>query len=246
MKCGNCKSNHDTVADVRACYAGALQLVPRPLDCPTSTEPVWSDRTPRGARTPVPASLTAVATIKSGDQPATEKQINFLNKLLDERPEFRSVENLHVEVVEKMGKREISKWIEKALDKPKETKSSKSSDGLNEILKDVEDCYVALPSKSGNNDLDFIRIGTNQGKMDASRKGWRRVQRIIGGHAPISMRIGEAVTYAKIIAAMSLTDLKAAQVLFGREIGQCGVCGRSLTDEESRAQGIGPVCREGF
>jgi hypothetical protein len=30
---------------------------------------------------------------------------------------------------------------------------------------------------------------------------------------------------------------------FGREIGRCYVCGRTLTDEHSRALGIGPVCR---
>ena len=31
---------------------------------------------------------------------------------------------------------------------------------------------------------------------------------------------------------------------YGQELGECGVCGRELTDERSRAIGIGPVCRE--
>lgn len=30
---------------------------------------------------------------------------------------------------------------------------------------------------------------------------------------------------------------------YGRKIGKCGHCGRTLTNEESRAYGIGPVCR---
>jgi len=30
---------------------------------------------------------------------------------------------------------------------------------------------------------------------------------------------------------------------FGREIGNCYVCGRTLTDELSRSLGIGPICR---
>jgi len=34
--------------------------------------------------------------------------------------------------------------------------------------------------------------------------------------------------------------------LYGTELGECGVCGRTLTDEKSRAYGIGPVCRERF
>jgi superfamily II DNA or RNA helicase len=32
---------------------------------------------------------------------------------------------------------------------------------------------------------------------------------------------------------------------YGRELGRCGRCGRELTDETSRAIGIGPICREG-
>lgn len=32
---------------------------------------------------------------------------------------------------------------------------------------------------------------------------------------------------------------------FGREIGKCYVCGRTLTDRTSRELGIGPVCRSG-
>lgn len=37
-------------------------------------------------------------------------------------------------------------------------------------------------------------------------------------------------------------DVAAASKLYGTEIGACGVCGRTLTDETSRAAGIGPVC----
>lgn len=37
-------------------------------------------------------------------------------------------------------------------------------------------------------------------------------------------------------------DPKAAMLRYGKEIGRCGHCGRQLTNEESRAKGIGPVC----
>lgn len=36
--------------------------------------------------------------------------------------------------------------------------------------------------------------------------------------------------------------LSESSKLYGREIGSCGVCGRTLTDEISRAHGIGPKC----
>jgi hypothetical protein len=46
----------------------------------------------------------------------------------------------------------------------------------------------------------------------------------------------------KRILAEIQQDIAGAFALYGQEIGVCGVCGRTLTDEESRARGIGPVC----
>jgi hypothetical protein len=37
-------------------------------------------------------------------------------------------------------------------------------------------------------------------------------------------------------------NVKEAMLTYGREIGACGHCGRTLTDEDSRNAGIGPVC----
>lgn len=37
-------------------------------------------------------------------------------------------------------------------------------------------------------------------------------------------------------------DPKEAMLRYGREIGACGHCGRTLTNDESRGRGIGPVC----
>lgn len=39
-------------------------------------------------------------------------------------------------------------------------------------------------------------------------------------------------------------DLPNASRMYGQELGQCGVCGRTLTDADSRAAGIGPICQE--
>lgn len=41
-------------------------------------------------------------------------------------------------------------------------------------------------------------------------------------------------------------DPIGAMARYGQEIGSCGVCGRTLTDELSRTLGIGPVCRKGM
>jgi hypothetical protein len=44
------------------------------------------------------------------------------------------------------------------------------------------------------------------------------------------------------IVALIAADPHAAMVRYGHELGECGRCGRTLTDEASRAAGIGPVC----
>jgi transcription antitermination factor NusG len=50
------------------------------------------------------------------------------------------------------------------------------------------------------------------------------------------------VTRIHAIVAEIAKDAHAAMIRYGRELGQCGHCGRMLTDESSRAAGIGPIC----
>lgn len=45
----------------------------------------------------------------------------------------------------------------------------------------------------------------------------------------------------KVLAAIAV-DVKGAMIKYGLELGKCGRCNRTLTDAESRAAGIGPVC----
>lgn len=47
---------------------------------------------------------------------------------------------------------------------------------------------------------------------------------------------------AREVLALIAAAPQEAMERYGRELGKCGHCGRTLTDEESRARGIGPVC----
>jgi hypothetical protein len=49
---------------------------------------------------------------------------------------------------------------------------------------------------------------------------------------------GPAMRALKIIAK----DPEAAAVLYGKELGVCAMCGKTLTNDESRERGIGPIC----
>lgn len=50
------------------------------------------------------------------------------------------------------------------------------------------------------------------------------------------------VTRIRAILDLIAADARAALVRYGVELGECGRCGKALTDEASRAAGIGPVC----
>ena len=52
----------------------------------------------------------------------------------------------------------------------------------------------------------------------------------------------DAATEARIIVACA--DPAAAATAYGKRTGQCSCCGRELTNEESIARAIGPVCAE--
>lgn len=55
-------------------------------------------------------------------------------------------------------------------------------------------------------------------------------------------RTGRQVADA-LLGKIAADGVQAAMLRYGREIGSCGHCGRTLTNEESREAGIGPVCR---
>lgn len=113
---------------------------------------------------------------------------------------------------------------------------------LNDILKDVRDGYFAITSK-GTNDLVFYRVATNKGFHNPSKKGERYVQLIVGGHANETLTGKRAQASANRLAELSPLEQHEAQATYGKEIGVCGKCGKHLTDEVSRAYGMGATCR---
>jgi hypothetical protein len=102
---------------------------------------------------------------------------------------------------------------------------------------DIPAGHYAVKSLTGNNDLDFYRVDRPQEGRWAGRTF---VKRIIGGNPDEQVR-GKIARQA--LEAIQNAGPEEAMALYGREIGQCGKCNRHLTDEKSRALGIGPVCR---
>ena len=56
-------------------------------------------------------------------------------------------------------------------------------------------------------------------------------------------RVRDIVREEAVLRAV-IKDAEGALTRYGLELGACGMCGRTLTDEESRARGIGPICAD--
>jgi len=72
------------------------------------------------------------------------------------------------------------------------------------------------------------------------------VGRIDGGVLTVFAARLRGITVGEVVARLRVIDLdpKAAAAAHGQASGNCSICGRDLTDPDSIALGIGPVCIE--
>lgn len=96
---------------------------------------------------------------------------------------------------------------------------------------DVPNGYYAVANDAGV--LTFYRVSTYKNSIN------RKVQ--IQASDELHFVRGFKATYA-ILAKIREVTAPVAGLRYAHEIGNCYRCGRTLTDAESRARGIGPVC----
>lgn len=205
IKCGNTKTlgthNHETAAQVRACYGFGGQ----------PAAPV------------APAGTTSTSTPKVEDK-ATEKQTAFIGRLREER-------NLPATA---MGLDNLSK--------------KKASEMISELLampKPVPATHVdAAPAAKAETPEGMHMIGEDIFKVQRAVHGSGHLyaKRLVPGHGyGAKAKFEYAPGVLKTLSAATKMSLEKAKA-FGALYGTCCVCGRTLTNEESIAAGIGPVC----
>ena len=92
-------------------------------------------------------------------------------------------------------------------------------------------------TSGGDNDLAFYKVDW---VTDGPGAGQVFVKLVVGGHA--DTRVARKLV-AGVLDRIAEAGPVEAMARYGRELGYCGRCGRHLTDEESRAYGLGPTCR---
>lgn len=104
------------------------------------------------------------------------------------------------------------------------------------VLADVPEGHYAIPS-SGSNDLMFVRVDR---PTEGRWAGRVFVKMVVGGKPEQPV---ERERVAGILARIAAAGVAESATLYGQQIGRCWMCNRTLTDEQSRREGIGPDCK---
>lgn len=222
VKCGNCKGTHETSNDVRGCYAQKSVA-----DQARWANNNFSDDWHRERNLPVPnrdpfASEMAkrVSAEYHGrsvrDNTATDNQRKYIADLRAQKG---------LDPLAFAGTRhQASAEIDRLKSLPDVARTARQSSGAPA----VEDGRYAVEHGGV---LKFYKV----------KNGYKRVFVEVyasdARHALVS-----SATRAEVLRLIA-ADPQAAMLKFGQEIGSCGHCGRTLTDQESRDYGVGPICR---
>jgi hypothetical protein len=179
---------------------------------------------------------------------ASEKQVAFINTLLDER----DLDSIQVSsfrtMLLTMTKKQASATIDLLLRTPKrvEKVAGAGKSGIQEALSKApkskyavpaDELDIALTDTPLTGDLLFLEIKEYMGNLYM-----RRLTGSVGGFTRHKVDNADAVTLMNII---SQDPYKYAKI-FGQHYSCCGSCGAELTDPVSRELQLGPECRKKF
>ena len=165
--------------------------------------------------------------------PASEAQLSFVKSLLEKKlvnDQLAADVAFELEQPDGPQKRAVSNLIDDLLkcdDKPRAVGAPKPSE-------------IAVPAgryavENPDGALRFYRVDR---PTDGRWAGFVFVKVQAGDELyPVK---GQGA--ANVLAAILEAGPREASARYGHELGHCGVCGRTLTDETSRELGIGPVC----
>lgn len=209
--------------------------------------------TPRNRR-PRTGTGSRLAALEADQTPgvplvpmATPKQVAFITDLLadrdfsgEERPAWQArIEYLALttEAREAMSQSQASAFIEYALGMPGKARTPEAvnQDGIPAGRYAVPNHM--LTGDTADNSVSFFKVD----RPESGRwSGYTFISRQAGGDF-LRMNRRQQDEAKKAIREFGFPE---ASRLYGLELGHCGVCGRELTNETSREEGIGPVCRD--
>lgn len=191
-------------------------------------------------------------------QPATDKQLGFIKDLATKRQypsagqtviEASILERINDALGDKpLAKGEASMAIDYLLSRPRVV-AGVIAPATKETLADLPPCKYAVDADNGAK--VYVEV--------VERKGGRRYlnrllgapgdwQRIFMGAKDVTHWAAKvrAATYVDPVGGAHHAGPKAAAIRFSREFKCCSACGSPLSDPESEARGMGPICAAKF
>jgi hypothetical protein len=166
-------------------------------------------------------------SVMTTDRPITERQKAFIEKLLVERDTTSTAYEGWTPEWYRATSPMASSVIDFLLTLPVKGASSSAAPT-------VPAGRYAVETEEGH--LAFYRV-------DCPTEGTWAGRTFVKVQASDELHPVRGAAAASVLRKIAV-DPAAASLRYGREIGSCGVCGRTLTDEDSRARGIGPICAE--
>lgn len=239
IKCGNCHNTHESAADVRACYEHDAEGHAQ-QQAEIATEQRYERWLEDGgaAHESIQADLELDRMHEDPEDPwlaanranaanaATDRQIAYIKSLQEERlPEDQRLDDVRLAAITKAG---ASAMIESLKKRPVLKPTTK------EIVNTVN-VPAGRYAVEDNGTLKFYKVDVPGADSRWYGRTFVKVQ-ASDNEYPVK---GEG---ARRVLTLIARDPQAAMLRYGREIGSCGHCGRTLTNEESRERGIGPIC----
>lgn len=170
--------------------------------------------------------------------PATDRQIETLRGLMAAKAVLKTGQV----TPEDMAR--IDSWIAKGVSR------AFASENIGRLIEETKGApkpdvdvpagrYAVATEDGATNTLAFYKVDR---PTEGRWAGYVFVKLMVSDE---EQRMGFAAGKA-ILAKIAEAGVESASRAYGREIGKCGVCGRTLTNDESRANGIGPICAASF
>jgi hypothetical protein len=181
--------------------------------------------------------------IRTGTNLVSERQADWIVDIAETREGVTDemVKSLSIRLEQGFAKAAASAFIEKYKDLPKRVTVAQATAGHGEPsafipeVKTVSDVPAGRYAVERDGVLKFYRV--SKGKGQWAGRTFLEIQASDDRHPIRNAKMRE-----EILAQIAEAPEEAA-TRYGVELGSCYRCGRTLTDETSRALGIGPDCR---
>jgi GNAT superfamily N-acetyltransferase len=163
----------------------------------------------------------------------SDKQVAFLRRLIAERPDSTTAEAVRIALDEgQLNKCEASTAIDALLKIRPDRPARPAQRGAR-----LPDVPAGRYATEHNGTVVFYKVDRpERGKW----VGYTFLSRLASDN---EIRIRDLDIRREVLGTIA-ADVNGAMARYGQEIGACGRCGRTLTDDASRQRGIGPDCWE--